>query len=384
MDGFYSQDTFIYSCPLLKYCTQLNKWNTINPKSVNLKHPVKTSDVVVDSYFQSSDVEIEEIELGKVQVKSNFLAHPKSSPTNLTKLNDSQILDQLSEVNTHPNTSETNSEKGDDKGFNSSYKNYKQKHLLLDKKSLSFLSYNIWFNDYNWLMRTKEILNICEQKNPDFICFQEVTQPFMNQLMECPFIKSNFYITNIPFQLKNWYDVVILSKYCCNAYVTPLLSKMSRKLLYITLFNKDNELIKIGTTHLESMNNMFTRESQLQLCYNIIENAEGTSLPKYNFLIGDFNFAEKDNKFILSRGYTDYGLELIKKNQGNEENWHTMKSMKGYPAWRPDRFTYKVFSDTFNMLDFQIVGKDPILKETFFNPVGTPSDHYGVYAKCGL
>lgn len=266
--------------------------------------------------------------------------------------------------------------------------------MLFNKKSLKFITYNIWFNDYNFEARSKEILKLCEKKDPDVICFQEVTGSFMNRLLDSSFIQSNFYISNVPYQLRNWYDLVILSKYCCNAYVMPFLSKMSRKLLYITLLNQENELIKIGTTHLESMNNMYKREQQLKESYKLLDSVERglTMIPKYSFLLGDFNFTEKDNKHIENNGYTDYALSLIReyqtKNESKDnkivESFNTMKAMNGYPAWRPDRFTFKTLSKSFKVNKFEIIGKDPITKETFFNPVGTPSDHYGLYVECSL
>jgi tyrosyl-DNA phosphodiesterase 2 len=256
---------------------------------------------------------------------------------------------------------------------------------LFSGKSLKFITYNIWFNEFNFEARSKEILKLCEKKDPDVICLQEVTGPFMTHLMDSNFIKTNFYISNVPFQLRNWYDIVILSKFCCNAYVMPFLSKMSRKLLYITMYNKENELIKIGTTHLESMNNLFKRETQLIDSYRILDRIEKNTnqKAKYSFLMGDFNFTERDNKYIEKAGYTDQGLNEISKT-GKIEIWNTMKCMKGYPAWRPDRFTYKNYSNTFQVNKFEIIGKDPITKETFFNPVGTPSDHYGLYVECSL
>jgi tyrosyl-DNA phosphodiesterase 2 len=267
-----------------------------------------------------------------------------------------------------------------------STKPLKHEPILLKKKNIKFITYNIWFNEFNFKARTEEILKMCESKDPDFICLQEVTENFMSKLLGSRFIQSNFYIANVPFQLRNWYDVVILSKYCCNAYVIPFLSKMSRKLMYITLFNQENEMIKIGSAHLESFNNIYTRESQLSLSYKILDNFEKDFFrqAKYCFFLGDFNFTEKENDLISKHGYIDYGLEKIKKTDGKIEDWNTMKAMKGYPAWRPDRFTYKTKVPTFRVDKFEIIGKEPLVKETFFNPVGTPSDHYGIFAECTL
>ena len=61
-----------------------------------------------------------------------------------------------------------------------------------------------------------------------------------------------------------------------------------------------------------------------------------------------------------------------------------MKEMKGYPAWRPDRFTYKTSSKSFTIKHFEIVGRNKIEILDEKNPVDTPSDHYGIYVECKL
>ena len=278
-----------------------------------------------------------------------------------------------------------------------------QPKLLHKTKNLKFLTYNVWFSQYNFKQRSEEIIKILQAKDPDFICLQEVTESFMDKLLDSSFIRSNFYISNVPCQLSSWYDVVILSKYCCNAYVVPFLSKMQRKLMYITLYNPENELLKIGTAHFESFNSkIYTRESQIKLSYNVLNNLEKDkelfSKPKHSFLLGDFNLSEKDNSIISESGYTDWGLEIINKIKidemkklksnssyyfKNKEDLNTMKEMKGYPAWRPDRFTYKTSSKSFSINKFEILGKKDIIND-YTNPVNTPSDHYAIYAECNL
>lgn len=384
MEGFMSKETFNYSCPLIKYSSILKKWSSVCPTALNIRHtsPPKSRDIE-QKYFEAKYSYLPKSEPLSPK-KEDDLGEGKLSELKLEKaLNTSDIIDQEFDKSTNPNTSETNSVKGEDdtRAIDLSTAS----HHLFSKSNLKFLTYNIWFNEYNWKVRTQEILNICEKKDPDVICLQEVTETFMTQLMGSQFIQTHFYITNIPFQLRNWYDVVILSKYSCQAYIIPFLSRMSRKLLYITFYNKENEMIKVGTTHLESKNSNYTREAQLNLSYRILDNPETTGGPKskYNFLLGDFNLTEKDDYLIKSAGYTDQGQVMINKT-GSKEEWFTMKSMKGYPGWRPDRFTFKVNSEAFSVKKFEIVGKEPLIKETFFNPVGTPSDHYGIYAECSL
>jgi tyrosyl-DNA phosphodiesterase 2 len=251
------------------------------------------------------------------------------------------------------------------------------------RKTLKFLSFNVWFNEYNWDIRIKEILKIVEAKNPDVICFQEITKDFFKMILNTDNIKEKYYITAAPYEMRNWYDIIILSKYKCKSYTFPFMSKMNRKLLYITIiYNK--KLIRIGTVHLESMNNMYKRDNQLSESYRILLGID-KSLPfeiSHAFLIGDFNFSEKENKFIRLFGFIDPVEKYLEKEK--IDKYFTMKSMKGYPPWRPDRFTYKSNTNSFNIKSFEVIGKEPIFKETFFNPVGTPSDHYGLFIEVEL
>ena len=194
----------------------------------------------------------------------------------------------------------------------------------------------------------------------------------------------------MPVSITNWYDVVILSKIKCNAYVIPFQSRMQRKLMYITILNKSNELIKIGTVHLESLNNQNTRENQLILSYKALDSLELDNKflnCRHTFVLGDFNFTEKETSLIQENGYIDAGNEILKKSKNYKQDfikWCTMKEMKGYPAWRPDRFTYKTTSKSFAITHFELVGKNKISNPDNTNPVNTPSDHYGLYVECNL
>lgn len=411
MDKYlFKSESILYTSPLIKYCTIVNKWESVCINNLLLQHKIskeneeesennqnkkeeKEKEYFINLNNESDIIEKEESEDENSEVTTTVNSQDRTKVNNQkSSMNENQekriFRDKCDSLNLD---SETLSEKSKSP-LNESL-SLEKKNILFDKKSLKFITYNIWFNEYNFEARTKEILKLCEKKDPDVICLQEVTGSFMNLLMNTGFIQNNFYISNVPFQLKNWYDIVILSKYCCNAYVLPFLSKMSRKLLYITLFNKENEMIKIGTTHLESMNNIYKRENQLKDAYRVLNQYESIrdeknkilsyQEPKWSFLLGDFNMTERDNYHIEKNNYIDFAYNEIKKGE-NIENYYTMKSMNGYPAWRPDRFTYKTSSKTFKVNKFEIFGKNPITKETFFNPVGTPSDHYGLYIECSL
>lgn len=249
------------------------------------------------------------------------------------------------------------------------------------------MTYNVWFDKYNWDNRLKGILSIIENKNADVVCLQEVTDKFFRFITDQEFIKKTYKITIIPNELLKSYDVLILSKFECNAYVSPFYSRMGRKLLYITIINNSNDLIKIGTVHLESLNNSNIRENQLKLSYDLLKSMELENkdfVCTHAFLLGDFNFTEKETPLIYNNGFLDLGNEIIRKDKNNYSKWCTMKEMNGYPQWRPDRVSYLSSSKSFSITHFEIVGKNKIDILDKNNPVDTPSDHYGIYFECSL
>ena len=44
--------------------------------------------------------------------------------------------------------------------------------IVFPKKSLKFITYNIWFEDFNFDNRAEELCNIMQKSNADYICLQ--------------------------------------------------------------------------------------------------------------------------------------------------------------------------------------------------------------------
>ena len=258
-------------------------------------------------------------------------------------------------------------------------------------KTIKFMTYNVWFDQYNWENRLKAVAKIIEDKDSDIICLQEVTDSFINFLLQNEFVQKNYVFHLVPNNIKNWYDVAILSKFNCEGYISRFVTRMGRKLLFIDI-PTENLTIRVGSVHLESLNNMGIRENQFIHSYKTLDSNSNKNY--LNILAGDFNFTEKENSLISSSGYIDVGLEIIKlqekipndqeKFEFDQSKYCTMKGMKGYPPWRPDRFTYKSSSSLFSIIKYEIIGKEPIDIIDKNNPVDTPSDHYALYLEFSL
>jgi tyrosyl-DNA phosphodiesterase 2 len=251
---------------------------------------------------------------------------------------------------------------------------------ILENKNLSFITYNVWFDTHNWNFRLNALMNIFQTYLPDFICLQEVTQNFLDNLTNQEFVQKEYYISD---NFKKGYDVVILSKYPVEFYKLNLPTGMGRNLILAQLYIKNKmtneiELTYVSTSHLESLEfNMNYREKQLKIIFEKINEA------KHSFFMGDFNFDPKwKEQDQIDKSYLDAWVSNCIQKNLKEEDGFTMPANEQFKEWRPDRLLYK--SNIVNLKSFEIIGKENIPinpNESYSNVnVKTPSDHYGLYS----
>ena len=61
------------------------------------------------------------------------------------------------------------------------------------------MTYNVWFDQYNWENRLKAVAKIIEDKDSDIICLQEVTDSFINFCFKTSLFKKIMF--SILFQI---------------------------------------------------------------------------------------------------------------------------------------------------------------------------------------
>ena len=163
-------------------------------------------------------------------------------------------------------------------------------------KKLSLVSWNIWFDNFECKLRYDYILQYIRNHKPDVVCLQEVTNKFINQLrIDYSDILSEYCFSdsNVDSATVIPYGVATL----CKRELFPTFSfeyfptKMYRKLL-VTEFMIGKVPFKIGTVHLESLNNQATREQQLKVCSKRFEDVEDNT---FSIICGDFNFCSYRN-----------------------------------------------------------------------------------------
>jgi len=252
----------------------------------------------------------------------------------------------------------------------------KENQEIISKNSLTFMSYNVWFENVNWKNRLKSLFDIFQSYSPDFICLQEVTEPFLKELINKEFIRENYCFSG---NFRGGYDVLILSKFNVNFFSMAFESRMGRNLLLTEINHSFDNInysnIIIATSHFESLNNAKLRKQQLETSFEILNNSETA------FLMGDFNFDSswKNEEVNIDKNFNDCWFNFRDKNNLNDEDRYTMPKSNHFPAWRPDRILYK--NDKFLELEyFEIIGNNQIEQDEYNNVVKTPSDHYGLFA----
>jgi len=107
------------------------------------------------------------------------------------------------------------------------------------------------------------------------------------------FNRSLFLVSDITGNTVEPYGVVVLSVFAASQMsLYKLPSGMGRKLLFMDLSIQGKErceVVRIGTVHLESLYNSFSRKVQLKLIATIL------NVRNHSILVGDFNFGENNH-----------------------------------------------------------------------------------------
>lgn len=67
--------------------------------------------------------------------------------------------------------------------------------VLFPSPTLRFITYNVWFEDFDLEDRAHELCKILQNSVPDFVCLQEVTPRFVEILTKKEFVMADYYLT---------------------------------------------------------------------------------------------------------------------------------------------------------------------------------------------
>eukprot|EP00981_Chlorochromonas_danica_P011146 scaffold3779_cov254-Ochromonas_danica.AAC.6 len=159
-------------------------------------------------------------------------------------------------------------------------------------RTLSVLTWNIWFDRFERKARGDAVVKICEDLLPHVICLQEVTPTFLHHSLSLSStLLANYHCSDSSEMIGDTvrpYGVLTLVRKDLNSSFrwVDLPTQMDRKLLIADL---PDWSVSIGNVHLESLDNHPTREAQLSLC------AESLQTSSFSLLCGDFNFCSYRN-----------------------------------------------------------------------------------------
>lgn len=239
--------------------------------------------------------------------------------------------------------------------------------------SLRVATYNVWFDAYENALRCAALLAILEHERPDVIALQEVTQPFLDAVLESPWVRDEYAVSRTLLDPTTRYDVVMLSRLPVAAFRPHLLtSQMGRRLHVLELPTSEGTLA-IGGIHLESMQPMTpTRLRQIDECVPVLCGAPAA------IWLGDFNASPDSAEDRRIRAHF-------------RDTWAELSSEPGYTRdTTQNAMLAKIKDDRHQRIDRIFLHGDMLLPRAV-RMVGTepvagtagqvfPSDHFGLVA----
>jgi endonuclease/exonuclease/phosphatase family metal-dependent hydrolase len=239
--------------------------------------------------------------------------------------------------------------------------------------SLRVATFNVWFDSYERDLRRRAVLEILERECPDVIALEEVTQPFLDALLETPWIRQHYAVSRTQLDFNARYDVVMLSRLPVARFTAHVLTSRMGRMLHTVELHTTDGVVTVGGIHLESMREMTpTRLAQIAECVPLLCSSSTA------VWVGDFNAApssEEDQR--IREAFRDAWDELVPDPGYTRDTTANamLAKIKDDRHQRIDRVFLK--SQAFVPHAIRMVGTEPI--------PGTdgqvfPSDHFGLVA----
>lgn len=243
---------------------------------------------------------------------------------------------------------------------------------------LRVVTWNIWFGDYRWEDRLDALLGTVGFFLPDLVGLQEVTPHQLSRLLENPWVRRQFAVSDTTGETLRPHGVLLLSRYPIrDLELIELPSQRDRKLLLADIDSGRGPLI-LAVTHLESGRGQSGRRcEQLDVIRRALA-GRGASL-----LMGDLNFdADRDpERHWLSSEMTDCWRAVHPDESGNtmdsDENAMRASLGKSSGPMRCDCIMLGAAGQTWQPDQIWRLGLAPIPAE---GAALYPSDHFGLAA----
>ncbi|WP_437501306.1 endonuclease/exonuclease/phosphatase family protein [Sorangium sp. So ce1099] len=236
--------------------------------------------------------------------------------------------------------------------------------------ALTLLTWNVWFGALKSRVRGDALLAELSRRSPDVIALQEVTRELLAAILDAPWVRAEYQVSDIDGSTFEDYGVVLLSRIPIRRLVVlNLPTEMGRCLLAAELSCG----LTVATSHLESTSfRASTRVMQL----GIIQPYLGRSSPDVVFA-GDMNFthdAAAENA-ALDPAFVDVWPALRGDHPGYTVDTSINSMRYHVDARHSQKRIDRVFlrSRAWSARAVELVGLTPL------DPEGTfISDHFGI------
>lgn len=244
----------------------------------------------------------------------------------------------------------------------------------VELRTLRVATFNVWFDTFESEIRRDAVLAILERESPDVIALEEVTQPFLDALLQTAWIRAHYAISCLQLDAAARYDVVMLSRLPVARSKAHVLTSSMGRMLHTLELDTTEGCVTVGAIHLESMRQMTpTRLVQIDECIPVLCRAPTA------VWVGDFNAApasEEDQR--IRAAFRDTWDELVEEPGYTRDT--TVNAMlarvKDDRHQRIDRVFLK--SNAYEPTSIRMLGTEPI--EGTAGQV-FPSDHFGLIAE---
>ncbi|CAF3791537.1 unnamed protein product [Rotaria magnacalcarata] len=243
------------------------------------------------------------------------------------------------------------------------------------------VSYNIWFSEDYQPTRFNSLCDILNKSQAQIIGLQEMTKNILQQLSAQSFVQERYYLSDVDGRTFNgWYGVILLIDIRLHISNLNLInfpqSNMGRRLIFAEIKLDENEILRIGTVHLESLDNREQRLRQLDICQKILNRSPGSYI-----LMGDFNFhahgQENIDQFNRLQQWIDCWTYLMGSHNHGFTVDTEMNSMAKLHNRVPNQSRYDriiLRSQTIILTEIEILGNQLVANPGHLNIF--PSDHF--------
>ena len=213
-----------------------------------------------------------------------------------------------------------------------------------------------------------------------------MTVPVLRGLLEQPFVRQRYALSDVDGTTFNaFYGVVLLVD--LRLHVTRFnltdfpQSAMGRRLISADIQLDTEQHVRIGTVHLESLNNPVERMKQLKICQESLSHP-----PMCSILMGDFNFSaqhqENADQFAKLPQWIDVWSQLRSPDDPGYTFDTDVNAMEERGRQYPDRSRYDRIiarGRTIIPRKIDVIGNEAIRDDG--STAVFPSDHFGLAAR---